>query len=86
MSARTGRPLLSLALLVALGAAFAWQLGRAERPLPRPTEHRLDEAGDVARPALPDLKQALEDQPNKYIVRVANKAANDLEGTENAVP
>ncbi|MCB9513138.1 MAG: T9SS type A sorting domain-containing protein [Candidatus Latescibacteria bacterium] len=46
MSARTGRPLLSLALLVALGAAFAWQLGRAERPLPRPTEHRLDEAAE----------------------------------------
>ncbi|MCB1231291.1 MAG: HEAT repeat domain-containing protein, partial [Verrucomicrobiae bacterium] len=46
----------------------------------------LDEAGDVARPALPNLKQALKDQPNKYIVRVANKAVNDLEGTENAVP
>ncbi len=46
----------------------------------------LDEAGAVARPAIPDLRRALENQPNKYIVRVANRALNDLEGTENRVP
>lgn len=46
----------------------------------------LDEAEELARPAIPDLKRALEDQPNKYIVRVANRALNDLEGTENRVP
>lgn len=46
----------------------------------------LDELDEAARPALPALKGALEDQPNKYIVRVANKAVNDLLGTENKVP
>ncbi len=46
----------------------------------------LDELDEVARPALPALQAALEDQPNKYIVRVANKAVNDLLGTENKVP
>ena len=46
----------------------------------------LDEADEVARPVLPELKAALKDQPNKYIIRVANRAVNDLEGTENAVP
>ncbi len=46
----------------------------------------LDEAGEQARPALPALKKALKNQPNKYIVRVANKAVNDLEGTTNKVP
>ena len=46
----------------------------------------LDEAGDVARPAEAALERALTDQPNKYIVRVANKALNDLRGTANTVP
>lgn len=46
----------------------------------------LDEAGDVARPAEAALERALADQPNKYIVRVANKALNDLRGTANTVP
>lgn len=46
----------------------------------------LDEAGDVARPAEAALDRALTDQPNKYIVRVANKALNDLNGTANVVP
>ncbi|MDB4618869.1 HEAT repeat domain-containing protein, partial [bacterium] len=45
----------------------------------------LDEANEKARPALPALKNALENQPNKYIVRVANKAVNDLLGTANTV-
>lgn len=45
----------------------------------------LDEAEEKARPALPALKKALKKQPNKYIVRVANKAVNDLLGTSNIV-
>lgn len=45
----------------------------------------LDEADEQARPALPALQKALKDQPNKYIVRVANKAVNDLLGTNNTV-
>jgi len=46
----------------------------------------LDELDEVARPALGALQAGLEDQPNKYIIRVANKAVNDLLGTQNAVP
>ncbi|RMF40394.1 MAG: DUF229 domain-containing protein [Planctomycetota bacterium] len=46
----------------------------------------LDEMEEQARPALSALQQALHDQPNKYIVRVANKAVNDLLGTEHQVP
>ncbi|MEM7697024.1 MAG: sulfatase-like hydrolase/transferase [Verrucomicrobiota bacterium] len=46
----------------------------------------LDELDEIARPALPALQAALIDQPNKYIVRVANRAVNDLLGTENGVP
>ncbi len=45
----------------------------------------LDEADEQARPALPALQKALKKQPNKYIVRVANKAVNDLLGTSNTV-
>ena len=46
----------------------------------------LDEMDEQARPSLPALKQALKNQPNKYIVRVANRAINELMGTNNAVP
>ena len=45
----------------------------------------LDEMGDQARPAVPALKKALVNQPNKYIVRVANRALNELLGTNNTV-
>lgn len=45
----------------------------------------LDEADEQARPALAALQKALKDQPNKYIVRVTNKAVNDLLGTSNKV-
>ena len=45
----------------------------------------LDEMGDQARPAIPALKKALVNQPNKYIVRVANRALNELLGTNNTV-
>ena len=46
----------------------------------------LDELDEAARPALKDLQAALSDQPNKYIIRVANKAVNDLLVTANEVP
>ena len=46
----------------------------------------LDEMDEQARPAVNALKKALIDQPNKYIVRVANRALNELEGTDNVVP
>ena len=46
----------------------------------------LDEMDDKARPALSSLKQALLNQPNKYIVRVANRAINELENTNQQVP
>lgn len=46
----------------------------------------LDELDGDARPALASLQAALIDQPNKYIVRVANKAVNDLLGTQHVVP
>ncbi len=46
----------------------------------------LDYLEETARPVLGDLQGALEKQPNKYIIRVANKAVNDLLGTTNKVP
>ena len=46
----------------------------------------LDEMDEQARPALPALRQALKNQPNKYIVRVANRAINELLGTNHKVP
>ncbi|MGC6443574.1 MAG: sulfatase-like hydrolase/transferase [Rubripirellula sp.] len=46
----------------------------------------LDEMDEQARPALDALEAALHDQPNKYIVRVANRAINELLGTNNQVP
>ena len=46
----------------------------------------LDEMDEQARSAIPALKQALVKQPNKYIVRVANRAINELQGTQNTVP
>lgn len=46
----------------------------------------LDELDEGARPVLKDLQAGLEKQPNKYIVRVSNKAVNDLLGTDNKVP
>lgn len=45
----------------------------------------LDEAGESARPALHELQAALEDRENKYVVRVANHAVNELLGTTNEV-
>ena len=46
----------------------------------------LDEMDDQAKPAIGVLKAALENQPNKYIIRVANRAVNELQGTNHTVP
>lgn len=46
----------------------------------------LDEMDEDARTALPALRAALVAQPNKYIVRVANRAINELQGTDHPVP
>jgi uncharacterized sulfatase len=45
----------------------------------------LDELGELARPAIPVLKQALQDKENKYVVRVANHALNELLNKQNRV-
>ena len=45
----------------------------------------LDEMDEQARPSIPALKKALVNQPNKYIVRVSNRALNELLGTDNVV-
>jgi len=44
----------------------------------------LDEIGDKARLSIPDLKLALNDE-NKYVARVANRALNVMQGTNNIV-
>jgi uncharacterized sulfatase len=46
----------------------------------------LDELDETARPVLPAMKAGLKEQPNKYIIRVLNKAVNDLDGTDHRVP
>ena len=46
----------------------------------------LDEMDEQARPAVMALKEALKDRQNKYVVRVANRALNELLGTSNIVP
>lgn len=46
----------------------------------------LDELDEVARPSLAAMQSALIDPSNKYVVRAANKAVNDLLGTDNQVP
>ena len=45
----------------------------------------LDSIGEKARPAVAALKEALKDAHNKYVVRVANHALNELLGTSRRV-
>ncbi|MHC4225998.1 MAG: sulfatase-like hydrolase/transferase [Planctomycetota bacterium] len=45
----------------------------------------LDSIGQQARPAEQALKQALTGQPSKYITRVANRALNVMNSTDNVV-
>lgn len=44
----------------------------------------LDEIDEKARPLIPDLQSVMDDQ-NKYVVRVANRALNQMLGTDNVV-
>ena len=50
------------------------------------SEGKLDLDAAHVHPVIGALREGLEGQPNKYIVRVCNKALNDLEGTSNTVP
>ena len=45
----------------------------------------LDELDEQARPSLDALEVALGDS-NRYVVRVVNRAVNQLNGTDNVVP
>lgn len=45
----------------------------------------LDELDEQARPSLDALEVALGDS-NRYVVRVVNRAVNQLKGTDNVVP
>ncbi len=45
----------------------------------------LGEAGELARPLIPEMQECLANQPNKYITRVANRTLNVLLGTDNKV-
>ena len=78
--ARMGAPDMAIPVLVSeLKSEHQW--GRLAAAIV------LDEMDEQARPALDALQQAVKQrQPNKYIVRVANRAVNDLLGTENRVP
>ena len=51
----------------------------------------LDEIDEQARPVIESMRQALTPRPDlyakgKYVVRVINRALNQLEGTDNQVP
>jgi len=70
------------------GAALAVLMKELESPqewVRLHTATALDGIGERARPAIPLLKQALKDTDNKYVVRVANHALNELLGIHNQV-
>jgi len=76
---RMGRPDKALPVLVeTLRGPHPW--GRLQATIV------LDGIGQQARPAEAALKDALKDQPNKYITRVANRALNVMNDTNNMVP
>mgnify|MGYP006283680123 FL=1 len=75
---RMGKPEKALPVLEAeLAGEHQW--GRLQAAIV------LDEIDEMARPAEDALKEALSGQPNKYITRVANRALNELNGTNNRV-
>ena len=45
----------------------------------------LDEIDEQARPTIEALQVARKDKQNKYVARVANRALNELLGTNNTV-
>ncbi len=65
-------------LAAALNSEYQW--GRLQAAIV------LDEIDEMARPLESELKKALRKQPNKYITRVANRALNEINGTNNKVP
>ncbi len=76
---RINRPKKAFAVLAAaLNSEYQW--GRLQAAIV------LDEIDEMARPLEDELKKALRKQPNKYIVRVANRALNEINGTNNKVP
>ena len=46
----------------------------------------LDEIDEHATTAEEALQKRIEEDKNKYVVRVANRALNELNGTRNIVP
>ncbi|MEA3226724.1 MAG: sulfatase-like hydrolase/transferase, partial [Planctomycetota bacterium] len=73
-----GKPEKALTVLVeALRGEDTW--GRLQAAIV------LDSIGEEARPAEGALKEALTDQPSKYITRVANRALNVMNSTDNVV-
>ncbi len=76
---RLGRPDLAIEVLVAeLESEHQW--GRLAAAIV------LDEMDQRAKPATAALEKAKQNQPNKYIVRVANRALNEMAETNNVVP
>jgi uncharacterized sulfatase len=81
-----------------VAARTVCKMGKAETGLPALTKELrnenewvrlyaalvLDELDETGRPAIEDLKDVMQDN-NKYVVRVANRALNQLEGTDNVV-
>jgi len=73
-----GKPRRALPILIeALRGKDTW--GRLQATIV------LDSIGQQARAAEGALKEALTDQPSKYITRVANRALNVMNGTDNIV-
>jgi HEAT repeat protein len=73
-----GKPGEALPVLIeTLSSEYPW--GRLQAAIV------LGEMGEQARGAEGALKKALTGQPNKYITRVANRALNVMNGTNNAV-
>lgn len=65
------------ALIQAMNSEHQW--GRLQAAIV------LDNIDEMARGAEDTLKKALTGQPNKYITRVANRALNEMNGTNNTV-
>lgn len=77
--ARTGKPEKAIPILTR-------ELAEGEEWTQLNAAIELDEMDEAARPAIPALKAALKNGGNKYVVRVANRALNQLLKTDNVVP
>ncbi|MHC4629936.1 MAG: sulfatase-like hydrolase/transferase [Planctomycetota bacterium] len=73
-----GKPRRALPVLIdALRGEYTW--GRLQAAIV------LDSIGQQARPAEEALRAAIVDEPNKYVTRVANRALNVMNDTNNVV-